>query len=271
MFNLGSCKPCYKRWFMKVRICTVAMILLLLSAHGVVMSSDGGIGVREVDTFTSSGELGRLEGWLSAGDKVKDFYEIGKEGNNYFLKARVKGDGLIIAKEFNYNLKEFPILSWRWRGLKLPKGGDERYKHSGDSAAGVYIIFPSLIKPETFKNSWGIKIPIPDRLKPECIKYVWSASLPKGTLIESPYSSKTKIIVLQNGNSSLNQWITEEVNVYEDYKRIFQKEPEEVRAIGILTDANDTSSEAMADYDDIFIKKGVAHHTKYVPEVKKMQ
>lgn len=255
---------------MKVRICIVSMVLLLFLIHGVIMSSNSGIEVLEVDTFTSSGKLGRLEGWISASDKVKDFYGIGKEGNNYFLKARVKGESAIIAKEFSYNLKEFPVLSWRWRGLKLPKGGDERYKNSGDSVAGIYIIFPSLIKPERLKNSWGIKVPIPDSLKPECIKYVWSSSLPKGTLTESPYSSKTKIIVLQNGDSALNQWMTEEVNAYEDYIRLFQKEPDEVRAVGILTDADDTSSEAMADYDDIFIKKGT-HQTELVSEGEKVQ
>jgi len=234
-----------------------------------MMSSESGVEVREVDTFTSSGKLGQLEGWMSASDNFKDFYKIGKEGNNYFLKARVKEGGAIIAKEFDYNLKEFPILSWKWRALKLPKGGDERYKNSGDSVAGIYIIFPSLIKPEKLRNNWGFKIPISDHLKPKCVKYVWSSSLPKGTVTDSPYSSKTKIIVLENGDSSLNQWITEEVNVYEDYKRVFHKEPDGVRAVGILTDADDTSSEAMADYDDIFIKKGTAHQTKYVSERKK--
>jgi len=257
---------------LKVGIWVVSLVFSLFLICGEIMGTETVLEVLEIDTFTSSGKLGRLEGWISADSNVQDLYGIAKEENNYFLKAKVKGNGAIIAKEFNYNLKEFPILSWRWRVLKLPKGGDERYKNSGDSGAGVYIIFPSLIKPETLKNGWGIKVPIPDGLKPECVKYVWSSSLPRGTMTESPYSSKTKIIVLQNGSTPLNQWVAEEVNVYEDYMRVFQKEPDEVRAVGILTDADDTSSEAMADYDDIFIKKGkdVVQHTN-VSEEKKVQ
>ena len=86
--------------------------------------------------------------------------------------------------------------------------------------------------------------------------------MPIGTVIDSPYAKKTKIVVLQNGTSPLNKWITEEVNVYEDYRRFFNKEPEEVQAVGILTDADDTSSEAMADYDDIFLKKFPAPQVK---------
>ena len=256
---------------MKVGIWIASLLVVSLLVWGVTVGSESALEMREVDTFTASGKFGQLEGWISADDKMGDLYEIAQEGNNYFLKAGVKEGGAIIAKEFKYNLKEFPILSWRWRALKLPRGGDERYRKSGDSAAGVYIIFPSLIKPETLKNSWGIRVPVPDSLKPECIKYVWSSSLPKGTLTDSPYSSKTKIIVLQNSTTPLNQWVTEEVNVYADYVKMFQKEPDEVRAVGILTDADDTSSEAMADYDDIFIKRCTSPHVKYVAEDKKVQ
>ncbi len=249
-----------------MRFCIICTLLLTLLVCGVIMSSDEGIDVLEVETFATSGRLGHLEGWVSASGEFKDSYKIGEEKSNYFLEARVKDRGDIIAKEFSYNLKEFPILSWRWRALKLPEGGDERYKSSGDSVAGIYVIFPSLFKPEKFKSRWGIKIPVPNRLKPECIKYVWSSSLPKGTVTESPYSKKTYIIVLENGSSPLSQWVTEEVNVYEDFKRLFHKEPEEVRAIGILTDADDTSSEAMADYDDICVKRGVVRQTEHICE-----
>ena len=210
---------------------------------------------REIDTFTSSGKTGQLDGWQSFDSDLEECYEIGKEEDNFYLKARTKDRGSIIAKECNYSLKEFPVITWRWRALMFPEGADERFKRSGDSVAGIYIIFPSLISPGKLTNKLGFKVPVPDSLKPECIKYVWSASLPIGTVIDSPYASKTKIVVLQNGTSPLNTWITEEVNVYDDYRKFFNKEPDEVQAVGILTDADDTSSEAMADYDDIFLKK----------------
>lgn len=210
---------------------------------------------REIDTFTSSGEAGQLEGWKSFDSDLEKCYKIGKEDNNFYLKARTKDRGSIIAKACNYSLREFPFITWRWRALMFPEGADERFKRSGDSVAGIYIIFPSLINPGKLTNKLGFKVPVPDSMKPECIKYVWSALLPIGTVIDSPYASKTKIVVLQNGASPLNTWITEEVNVYEDYRQLFNKEPDEVQAVGILTDADDTSSEAMADYDDIFLRK----------------
>jgi len=258
-----------------VRNGSILMMFLLCVLQGVTSGSDserraGEQGMREVETFTSAGVSGRLDGWTSMEDKFDDVYGIGMEGNNYFLKARAKDKSAIIAKECNYSLKEFPILTWKWRAYQLPQGGDERYKNSGDSVAGIYIIFPSPIAPGKLKNGFGIKIPIPDSLKPECLKYVWSSSLPKGTVIESPFSSKTRVIVVESGAASLKQWIPEEVNVFQDYLKAFGKEPDAVHAIGILTDADNTASEAIADYDDIFIKQDTTH-SRSVSEDKRAQ
>jgi hypothetical protein len=60
-------------------------------------------------------------------------------------------------------------------------------------------------------------------------------------------------VVLRSGTEKKGQWITQKVNIKEDYRRLFGKKPPEVEVIGLLTDADNTSSEAMADYDDIQI------------------
>jgi hypothetical protein len=123
----------------------------------------------------------------------------------------------------------------------MPSGANEQRKETQDSAAGIYVIFPG-----SFLRF------------PEAIKYVWSSSLPKGTVIESPYSSRTKIIVLENHTSLRDQWVREEVNAYEDYKRLFGKEPDRnVEGIGILSDSDNTQTAAVACYDDIAISREV--------------
>ena len=60
----------------------------------------------------------------------------------------------------------------------------------------------------------------------------------KGFVVtESPYSSKTKIIVLRNQSSPAGEWVSERANVYEDYKRLFGGEPELVQAVGLMSDS----------------------------------
>ena len=181
---------------MKLRIGALVALVLFTVFYSRILGANDQKGSREIDTFTSSGQAGELDGWQSFDNDLDECYEIGEEENNFFLKARTKNRGSIIAKSCSYSLKEFPVITWRWRALLFPEGADERYKSSGDSVAGIYIIFPSLINPGKFANTLGFKLPVPDRLKPECIKYVWSASLPIGTVIDSPYAKKTKIVVL---------------------------------------------------------------------------
>jgi hypothetical protein len=78
----------------------------------------------------------------------------------------------------------------------------------------------------------------------------------KGFVIsESLYSSKTKIIVLRNQSSPVGEWVSERVNVYKDYKRLFGGEPKLVQAIGLMSDSNSTGSRAVAHYEGIRVSK----------------
>ena len=63
------------------------------------------------------------------------------------------------------------------------------------------------------------------------------------------------MIVLQSGESRINDWIVEEQNVYEDYKKIFGNEPPMIAAVGIMTDKDDTKESALSFYGDIVFKR----------------
>ena len=168
-------------------------------------------------------------------EKAKKIYKVLVNGDNAYLYAHSKGDAVQIGKKVDIDIKQFPILTWRWKVDKLCKGADERYKKTGDSAAAIYVVFP------TWKK-WN----------PKAIKYVWSASdLPIGYKTESPYASNTKIVILRNKNSPLHKWVQERVNVLEDYKYFFGNKIKHIKLIGIMTDSDNTHTEAIASYDEI--------------------
>jgi hypothetical protein len=190
--------------------------------------------IRTVEDFSRFQVNTFPEGWKSRGGDGAEIYRIRSDMGMY-LEAKAEDAAVTIAKAFEYDLRKYPVLTWQWKAVTLPQGGDERYKETGDSAAGIYVIFSDL----------GIP--------PKNIKYVWSASLPVGTVTNSPYNNDTIIVVLQNHLSPLHSWISETVNVYKDYKRFFGEEPEGVQAIGILSDSDNTNSLALAHYRNISI------------------
>ena len=89
------------------------------------------------------------------------------------------------------------------------------------------------------------------------VKYVWSTTLPIGLSLESPFSSSTRIIVLESGDAFLGKWVSEKRDVLADYHRLFggNGDAPVAKGIAILTDSDNTASRASGDYGDIDILK----------------
>ena len=160
----------------------------------------------------------------------------GQGRGNLVLSVDTQGGNTTIAKRFNYRVQQFPLLRWRWRVRALPVGGREDQRQTGDSGAGIYVIFKGKLRLNRM------------------IKYVWSSSLPEGTLTESPHNGRGKIIVVRSGSQDMGTWKNESANILDDYRRAFgESDPPEVEAIAIMSDADNTQSRAQADYDDLVV------------------
>jgi hypothetical protein len=176
-------------------------------------------------------------------DEAKEIYRIVDEDGNRFLRARSVAQGVQIGFPYSFEADAYPFLRWQWRAGQLPTGADERVEARNDSAAGVYVLFDS-------------------RWWPRVIKYVWSSSLPVGAQLKSPAYRWAWIIVLRSGPAEKGTWYQETVNIYEDYRRLFEREPGKVYGIGILTDSNNTKTQAAADYDDFLLLSSFASESR---------
>ena len=178
-------------------------------------------------------------GWRFSKTKKEDvYYRILQEDNNHYLTAKTKGGAVNFGREakvtyrgreINVSLRSFQKLRWRWRVHNLPEGSDETDDDKNDSAAAVRLIFGT-------------------NMLAKRLKYIWSATLPQGTVIES---SRQYTIVLRSGTDDSKKWVWEEVNAYQDYRRLFGGDPRPVDFLGLLTDSNNTETVVAADYDDI--------------------
>ncbi len=186
----------------------------------------------------SQGRVGAFPqgwGWRGKDDGKPKYYVVQEEKGHRYLNAKDDSQSVIIIKKVSWKVREYPILTWRWRAKVLPPGGDERIGEKNDSAAGLYVVFS--------QNWIGI---------PKQIKYVWSTTLPVGTVADRKLIGRPRVLVLRSGPAHLGEWVTERVNILEDYRRIWGGEPDEKTVgIAILTDADGTHTFAEADYADI--------------------
>ena len=175
-------------------------------------------------------------GWKVRKDSAKQVYKVAEEGGPRFLRADAKDLGIQAGKQFDWDLKDYPVLAWAWRPQEFPKGADERTSRN-DSAAAVYAVFPN--------NAWSVK----------SVKYIWSEKVPKGTRIPQTRGNTQGVVLRTGGNGG--EWIEERVNVLEDYKRYFKTDqPPKPEGIAVLTDSDDTSSRARGDYAHFRVCRG---------------
>jgi Protein of unknown function (DUF3047) len=184
-----------------------------------------------IETF-SAGQVGaEPPDWKLRDDGGRGVYLIQEENGRRFLHAASKGLGIQLGKQLEWDLRAYPWLTWSWRPVEFPKGGDERSGKTNDSALAVYLLVPH------------------SRIRgPKAVKYLWSEKVPVGTPLSSNMGL-TQVRVLRSGTEQKGQWVEERVNARDDYMKAFNVgEPPKPAGIAVLTDADDTQSSAQGDY-----------------------
>ncbi|MEX2574618.1 MAG: DUF3047 domain-containing protein [Balneolaceae bacterium] len=170
-------------------------------------------------------------------DRNRYHYQVMEENGNRFLRFDgVRGAHLNfpVRKVENFNINDYPVLTWQWRAHILPEGANEDNNSTNDVTASIYVVFSV--------NWLGI---------PRVIRYTWSSTLPAGTELSKNFNNQ-KIIVVESGEENLGEWITFERNVKEDYRRLHGgNPPARPLAVLILSDGVSTGTPAKADYDNI--------------------
>ncbi|MBF0492116.1 MAG: DUF3047 domain-containing protein [Deltaproteobacteria bacterium] len=190
-----------------------------------------------IDDFSKT-KVGDFPLWWSTypfqGGKVKQVYKMKEEDGKRFISAFDNKDiSLPIYKDFPWDLQKYPVLKWRWRATTLPKGAAENSRATNDSACGVYV---------PFGKTSGV-----------ALKYVWSSTLAVGNVWEKD-PKEFFVIVKSSGAAKLNQWQEVSVNVLEEFKKHFGKNPSKnPSAVGIMTDGNAMHSASGCDYGDFRI------------------
>lgn len=188
-----------------------------------------------------------LDEWEEKIFKGRVLYSVKVEKAGGYLTAYSEDAASGIFYKLRFDPKRRPMISWKWKVIKFPeKGGarvtDSKWIEKDDYAARLYVIFPRF----SFKST-------------ETLEYIWDKEIPEGTIMTSPYLKNIKLIVIESGEK-LGEWVYEERNIYEDFKKAFNREPGRVGAIAIMTDTDNTISTAEAYYDEL--KVGYRDETK---------
>ncbi len=145
-----------------------------------------------------------------------------------------------------------------WKISNILQKADVHTKEGDDYPARLYITFEydssrvgffEKFKFDTIRLFYGRYPPL------AALNYIWESKAPVGTIIPNAYTSRVRMIVVESGPEKLNEWVHEERNIYEDYRKAFGEDPPTISGVAIMTDTDNTGESATAYYGDIVFKK----------------
>jgi len=217
-----------KRWIV---LKTLAVSFLFLSAAAGAAENRLVI----ADFSTGVDDKGVPQGWQLNEKSGKADFAVVKDGDLNAVRFRSADTSFSLQKKVNVDLKQFPVLTWKWKVTKLPVGGDFRKSKTDDQAAQLFLEFS----------------------KTKVIVYIWDTTAPQGLMKDSspaPFMT-VKVVVVRSGQAEMGKWISESRNVYEDYKKLFGSEPQAVAGMRLQINSQHTETSAESYFADVVFMK----------------
>jgi len=174
--------------------------------------------------------------WERKSFKGDTNYKLVTENSRNVILAESNGTASGLFRKVNLDPASFRYLRWSWKVKNTVPNGYENHKGGDDYAARVYVVFPG-------KFLWQTR----------AISYVWANHLPKGQTIPNPFTSNAMMVAVQSGPEQTGKWISEQRDILADYRKLFGSEPRKIEAIAIMTDTDNTGTQASAWYGEISI------------------
>lgn len=163
------------------------------------------------------------------------------------LRLRSRHASYALYRDVAIDVRTYPWLSWSWKVVKLPAGGDLRAPGGNDQAAQIYVIFPRWPDPKQTSDVVG---------------YVWDTSAPVDLRSSNAQAANVRVIVVASGPGRVGSWRRFERNIQRDYAGLFGRQPPQAGKVAVMIDSNDTRSDAEALVADIQFSRAPTERTE---------
>jgi hypothetical protein len=234
---------------LKIKVVAIILITLYLSVY-----TEGS------ETFLRE-DFKSLNNWEPLYfKKIKEHtkYSIVSDGDQSYLMAEsdASASGMVYKNEFN--IYDYPNIRWRWKVSNIYKKGNAATKEGDDYPIRIYVI----LKYDPDKASFGTKLKyglakkIYGKYPPHStLNYIWANREHEEVIITNSYTNKSRMIIVQSGTENTGKWMEHEVNLLEDYRKAFGKDPPETASIAIMNDSDETGESSVSFIDFIEVYK----------------
>ena len=186
--------------------------------------------------------------------KLATQYSVVPMSHGNSLMAIAESSASMLRQDLRIEPDRLNALNFSWQIQKLIDGADMAQRDQDDSPVRLVLAFDGERSHFSPKNAMLNELthaltgqPMPYAT----LMYVWCNQRPVNSVIQNPRTDRIRKIVVESGASRLNQWITYERNIRADYEKAFGESPGALIGIGLMTDSDNTRSQAQAWYGPI--------------------
>ena len=186
--------------------------------------------------------------------KLRTAFRLTEHQGRMSLQADSQASASMLRQRLQIAPTDLRRLRFEWQVASLIDGADMSRRESEDSPVRLVLAFDgdrrqfspaNAMLNELTRTLTGEEMPY------AVLMYVWSNALPVNTVITNPRSDRIRKIVVESGPARLGQWLHYERNVRQDFERAFGEAPQALQSIAIMTDTDNTRSQARAWYGRI--------------------
>lgn len=183
---------------------------------------------------------GGMDGWTpeSILNVKTTSYSVVEDGGVKVLQAQCSDSASMVGWAGPVDLRQTPLLSWRWKVAQVYPGLDERYKGGSDFAARVYVVAGKRWLP------WSL----------HTLEYAWSNGVYKAQSWPSPYSGpmgQAIIVPVRVGADGVGEWQQEQRDVRADFQQFFGLDIDKIGAVAVMSDCDDAHGKGQAWFGDL--------------------
>jgi len=235
-----------------MRLLKAALVLLIVLSASFATAEEKQILFRE--------DFNSLVNWTPLYfpkiEKHSSYMIVIEEGRSV-LKTESHASASAIIHKKTFNIYDYPRMRWRWKVDNVYTRATPKEKAGDDYPIRIYVLFQ--YDPQkadmTEKLRYGVAKTIYGTYPPHStLNYVWTGHEIAERIITSPYTDKAKIIILEQGRNRIGTWMEETVNILEDYRKAFGKDPPAMAGIAIMNDSDNTGEMAVSyvDFLEVF-------------------
>ncbi len=176
-----------------------------------------------------------LSGWKEKKFKNRTRYRLLETQHNHVLLAEARASASGLFRKIHVDLHKTPYLHWCWQVIEPLPPLPEETKAGDDYVARIYIV-----------KQGGLAF-----WRTRALNYVWSSSHAREALWPNAFAGHN-VMMLAVRNRDERGWICEKRNVRADWRRAFGEDPDQIDAVALMSDSDNSQERTVAHYGDIW-------------------